>query len=110
MECVEKAIEKLEAGGKYKRSDIAGLGITNQRESTVVWDRKTGKPLHNIIVWPDTRNTSTVKALAKKSPKGVNAIQEKVRRHLIAFPDVPPSDLRERVYDETDAINCFSGT
>ena len=35
--------------------DIAGLGITNQRETTVVWDRKTGKPVYNAIVWQDRR-------------------------------------------------------
>jgi glycerol kinase len=36
-------------------SDIAGIGITNQRETTVVWDRKTGEPIHNAIVWQDRR-------------------------------------------------------
>lgn len=36
-------------------SDIAAVGITNQRETTVVWDRKTGKPVYNAIVWQDTR-------------------------------------------------------
>jgi glycerol kinase len=36
-------------------SDIAAVGITNQRETTVVWDRTTGKPVHNAIVWQDTR-------------------------------------------------------
>jgi glycerol kinase len=35
--------------------DIAGIGITNQRETTVVWDRITGKPIHNAIVWQDRR-------------------------------------------------------
>ncbi|MGO1948740.1 MAG: glycerol kinase GlpK [Mycobacteriaceae bacterium] len=35
--------------------DIAGLGITNQRETTVIWDRTTGKPVYNAIVWQDTR-------------------------------------------------------
>ncbi len=35
--------------------DLAALGITNQRETTVVWDRRTGRPLHNAIVWQDTR-------------------------------------------------------
>jgi glycerol kinase len=35
--------------------DIAGLGITNQRETTVVWDRNTGEPVYNAIVWQDTR-------------------------------------------------------
>lgn len=79
MECIDKAVAQLEQGGKYKRSDIAGIGITNQRESTVVWDRKTGKPLHNIIVWPDTRNTMTVKELAKKGGKlGLDALKKKV--------------------------------
>lgn len=36
-------------------SEIAGLGITNQRETTVVWERATGKPIHNAIVWQDRR-------------------------------------------------------
>ena len=38
-----------------KSRDIAALGITNQRETTVVWDRKTGAPIHNAIVWQDRR-------------------------------------------------------
>ena len=36
-------------------SDIAAIGITNQRETVVVWDRETGKPIHNAIVWQDRR-------------------------------------------------------
>ncbi|MEO7193788.1 MAG: FGGY family carbohydrate kinase, partial [Pseudonocardiaceae bacterium] len=36
-------------------SDIAAVGITNQRETTVVWDRRSGEPVHNAIVWQDTR-------------------------------------------------------
>ncbi|MCC5960210.1 MAG: glycerol kinase GlpK [Rhodobacteraceae bacterium] len=35
--------------------DIAAIGITNQRETTLIWDRKTGKPIHNAIVWQDRR-------------------------------------------------------
>src|SRR6187402_3660429 len=35
--------------------DIAGIGITNQRETTVIWDRQTGEPIHNAIVWQDRR-------------------------------------------------------
>jgi glycerol kinase len=38
-------------------SDIAAIGITNQRETTIVWDRKTGRPIHNAIVWQDRRTT-----------------------------------------------------
>jgi len=77
IECINGAVEKLEKDGKYKKSDIKGIGITNQRESTVVWDKKTGKKLHNVIVWPDTRNTGTVKKLAGKHEEGVNALKKK---------------------------------
>ncbi len=38
-----------------KASDVAAIGITNQRETTVVWDRKTGEPIHHAIVWQDRR-------------------------------------------------------
>ncbi len=40
-------------------ADIAGIGITNQRETTVVWERETGKPAHNAIVWQDRRTAGT---------------------------------------------------
>jgi glycerol kinase len=43
--------------------DIAGIGITNQRETTVVWDRATGTPIHNAIVWQDRRTASFCDAL-----------------------------------------------
>jgi glycerol kinase len=41
-------------------ADIAAVGITNQRETTVVWDRNTGQPFHNALVWQDTRTESVV--------------------------------------------------
>src|SRR5271165_344181 len=50
--------EVIEAALKAKNltaKDLAGVGITNQRETTVVWNRKTGKPVYNAIVWQDTR-------------------------------------------------------
>ncbi len=40
-----------------KATDIKSIGITNQRETTVIWDRKTGKPIHNAIVWQDRRTS-----------------------------------------------------
>lgn len=48
------AIEK----GGIAAKDIAGIGITNQRETTVVWDRETGQPIHNAIVWQDRRTAN----------------------------------------------------
>jgi len=43
--------------------DIAAIGITNQRETTVIWDRKTGKPIHRAVVWQDRRTADTCHAL-----------------------------------------------
>ena len=46
--------------------DFAGLGITNQRETTVVWDRRTGEPIYNAIVWQDRRAEPTCVALRER--------------------------------------------
>jgi glycerol kinase len=46
-------------------SDIAALGVTNQRETTVVWEKETGRPIYNAIVWQDTRTDSICADLAK---------------------------------------------
>ena len=46
-------------------SDLAALGITNQRETTVVWNRRTGRPYHNAIVWQDTRTDRIASALER---------------------------------------------
>ena len=47
-------------------SDLAALGITNQRETAVVWDRKTGRPYYNAIVWQDTRTDRIASALERE--------------------------------------------
>ncbi len=47
------------ANAKLKAADIASIGITNQRETTVVWNRATGQPIHNAIVWQDRRAEPT---------------------------------------------------
>ncbi len=48
-----------------RTGDIAAIGITNQRETTLIWDRKTGKPVHNAIVWQDRRTAETCAQLRK---------------------------------------------
>ncbi len=56
MEIWERTQEVVRAGlDKVQASDIAAVGVTNQRETAVVWDRSTGQPVHNAIVWQDTR-------------------------------------------------------
>src|SRR5215469_2576422 len=54
------------AKAKLDAKALAGIGITNQRETTVIWDRATGKPVHNAIVWQD-RRTSDLCARLKQA-------------------------------------------
>ena len=50
---------------KLSAADVAGIGITNQRETTVLWNRKTGQPIHNAIVWQDRRTAGICDRLKK---------------------------------------------
>ena len=50
----EVIVEALDQRG-LRPSDLAAIGITNQRETAVVWERRTGQPIANAIVWQDTR-------------------------------------------------------
>ncbi|TGS35600.1 FGGY family carbohydrate kinase, partial [Mesorhizobium sp. M8A.F.Ca.ET.182.01.1.1] len=47
-------------------SDMAAIGITNQRETVVIWDKATGKPIHNAIVWQDRRTAPLCQKLKKQ--------------------------------------------
>jgi glycerol kinase len=52
----QRTQEVISAGlGKTEAADIAAVGVTNQRETTIVWDRSSGEPVYNAIVWQDTR-------------------------------------------------------
>ena len=53
---VRNAVEQALGSASLSATDLAAVGVTNQRETTVVWNRKTGRPYHNAIVWQDTRN------------------------------------------------------
>jgi len=59
-------IERAMASAKLKKGDLAAIGITNQRETTVVWNRNTGKPVYNAIVWQDTRVADDVAEFSNK--------------------------------------------
>jgi len=59
LEVAQKALEKIGASA----SDVAAIGITNQRETTIVWDKKTGKPIANAIVWQCRRTAEECDAL-----------------------------------------------
>jgi glycerol kinase len=62
----QEVIAQAMAEARLKASDLAGIGITNQRETTVLWSKRTGKPLHNAIVWQDTRVADEVSKFAKE--------------------------------------------
>ncbi|MCX6086419.1 MAG: glycerol kinase GlpK, partial [Caldiserica bacterium] len=63
--------------------DIAAVGVTNQRETTVVWDKKTGKPVYNAIVWQDTRTDLICNELAKVG--GQDRLRAKVGLPLATY-------------------------
>ncbi|KAI5866216.1 glycerol kinase [Durotheca rogersii] len=71
--CVDKAMEQFSHKG-YSKSQIKAVGITNQRETIVCWDKNTGDPLCNAIVWPDTRTKDLVRDL--KTRPGANQITQ----------------------------------
>ena len=66
---------------KFSGHDIAAIGITNQRETTVLWDRQTGKPVHNAIVWQDRRTAPICDEIRK------NFGAEKISQRTGLVPD-----------------------
>ncbi|MEA2316424.1 MAG: glycerol kinase [Solirubrobacteraceae bacterium] len=74
--------EALESAGA-SADDIAGLGITNQRETAVVWDKNTGEPVHNAIVWQDTRTDRLVDELSREG--GQTRFQEQTGLPLATY-------------------------
>jgi glycerol kinase len=80
--CVEVIRGALAKAG-IKGSDLAAVGITNQRETAVVWDRKTGKPVFNAIVWQDTRTDTIINEFAKDG--GQDRLRAKVGLPLATY-------------------------
>ncbi len=78
-EVIGGALAKSDA----EAGDVEAIGITNQRESTVVWDRESGEPIHNAIVWQDTRTDQLVRELAGE--KGVDRLRERVGLPLSTY-------------------------
>ena len=98
-----EVIAEAMSNGKLKPQDLAAIGITNQRETTVVWNRKTGKPLANALVWQDTRVADYVSELAKAGEdEGVrfaalaarlNTTPGTLRRAFLQVTGLRPRDL-----------------
>ncbi len=61
----QEVIEAALGQARLRPADLAAIGITNQRETTVLWDRRTGAPVANAIVWQDTRTAALIAELAR---------------------------------------------
>ena len=78
-EVIDGALVRSDA----QAGEVAAIGITNQRETTVVWDRQTGEPVHNAIVWQDTRTAALVRELAGR--EGLDRLRERVGLPLSTY-------------------------
>ncbi|CEI96925.1 Putative Glycerol kinase [Rhizopus microsporus] len=65
VKCIDQTIHRFELMG-YDVKDIKGIGVTNQRETAVAWNKKTGEPIRNTIVWSDVRTDDMVHALKER--------------------------------------------
>jgi glycerol kinase len=79
--------QEVISGGLQKAnvaaSDLAAVGITNQRETAIVWDRNTGRPVYNAIVWQDTRTDTIINEYAKEG--GQDRLRDKVGLPLATY-------------------------
>ncbi|GAA0188306.1 glycerol kinase GlpK [Glutamicibacter creatinolyticus] len=80
---VREVIGQALSKANLTRHDIEAVGITNQRETTVVWDKNTGEPVYNAIVWQDTRTQQIVDDLAADG--GVDRYKDKVGLPLATY-------------------------
>jgi len=94
-------VATMKAVAEKDGGTIAGIGITNQRETVVVWDRKTGKPVHNAIVWQDRR---TAKFCAQLKADG-NEPLVRERTGLILDPYFSGTKLKW-ILDEVDGVRA----
>lgn len=74
--CVAKAVDKATADGFNVDKGLRAIGLTNQRETTVVWSKSSGLPLYNAIVWMDARTSSICRRLEKELSGGRNHFVE----------------------------------
>jgi glycerol kinase len=86
MEIWQRSEDVITGGlkkAKIQASDLAAVGVTNQRETTVVWEKSSGKPVYNAIVWQDTRTDKICNELAKDG--GQDRFRSKVGLPLATY-------------------------
>ncbi|KAH0949528.1 hypothetical protein HN011_011906 [Eciton burchellii] len=116
LECIKQTAKKMEDMG-LAISDIKAIGITNQRETTIIWDKKTGEPLHSAIVWHDMRATSTLENILDNIPNKTR--NKNYLKPLCGLPLSPYFsalkirwliDNIPRIKQAIDAETCLFGT
>ncbi|XP_038299860.1 glycerol kinase 2 [Canis lupus familiaris] len=83
-ECIERTCQKL-AELHIDVSNIKATGVSNQRETTVIWDKLTGEPFYNAIVWLDLRTQPTLENLSKKIPGNNNFVKSETGLPLSTY-------------------------
>jgi len=83
--CIDEAVQLFQDQG-HSINSIKAVGITNQRETTVVWNKETGEPLYNAIVWTDTRTQALIRKL--KHRLGADRLQDLCGLPLSTYPSV----------------------
>ena len=78
-----KAIKEAMEQANIQVEELESIGITNQRETTVIWEKKTGKPIHNAIVWQDRRTSDIIDSL---DPTIKQLIKTKQRFYALPCP------------------------
>ncbi len=76
-ECTQEAIRLAIAQAGLQPGDLAAVGITNQRETTVIWNKNTGQPYYNALVWEDTRTKTICDAIIANRSADQNCFREK---------------------------------
>lgn len=103
--CIDKAVEKFIQAG-HDTASIRSVGVTNQRETVVLWDKNTGEPICDAVVWPDTRTSSLVRELKERD--GADSLQNICGLPLSTYPSsvkllwlLRNNDAVAKAYDES---------
>lgn len=107
-------MSKALADADISRSQVAAIGLTNQRETTVVWERSTGQPIHHAIVWQDTRTQALCDELSEGHQDGADRFKDQTGLPLATYFAGPKIrwilDEVEGAYDRAEAGELAFGT